>query len=629
MRRAGEDFEGDSTSVTTIHHDRGPPSGTKVSHFQCVKLIPFEPVTRRNSQPERKVRSRDSRQRGIKPTPLAFPSYATRCAAIALGKRRGQEAAPKHPVALQPSTLSLLVFSDARVQDLSILAEYVASLDPRPDLILYAGDDVDRFHPENRLNYFAKLAGLTTYGLAAVIGNDDAPNASRFLVGRRVYDAHARTLLLGQFAVIGLAGAPIRESEFNRGSTLFTESALRARLRRGLKAAGERIIIVLSHAPPNGTLDFAVRFGARRIGSQAVSEALDSPDSNIHLVVCGHVHGMGGRDEQRGRALVLNAASHDGPLSPLRIGRVTIRTSMLGIEVLPVVWEELSPVRHLATGGRTDRDRLNHVSWTASDLQRVDQVGWIREQRLQHAGISSLKALACAPPMTVAAALKVGIPRAQAFVTRARAVHLKKAIALGPLTISPRPRVFVDVETDLAQMRVWMCGCLDSRTGEFEQFSSSSFEPSEECAMLNAIAKWLDERVDSVILHYSGSDFDGRMLRSGFTKYGVVCSVSRNFVDVLPMIRRAIAPPCGNYALKQIAECAGYRFRHPQLDGFAVASTYADRVRVGKKAIITRDLLEYNEDDVRSIERVCAWTEQYCAMESTTFTISPSKHRLA
>jgi Icc-related predicted phosphoesterase len=597
-----------------------------VSENHPVPLIHMTSQLRR-SKPKARIRGgtrRDTTQTKTDPPAGARPS-----AAVVLSRRGSKCATRRHPVDPHPSALSLLVFSDARVQDLSILAEHVASLDPRPDLILYAGDDVDRFHPGKRLNYFAKLAGLTTYGLAGVIGNDDEPNASLLLVGKRVYDAHAQTLLIGGFAVVGLAGAPVRESEFDIGLTLFSENSLAARLRRGFQAAGSRTIILLSHAPPHGTLDFAVRFGARRIGSHAVSEALDAPNSRVRLVICGHVHGMGGRDEQRGQANVLNAASHDSPTSPLKIGRVTIRNSAAGVELSPVVWEELSPVRHLVTGGLAERSRFSDTSWTASDLQRVDQVGWVRQQYLQQAGIGSLRALACAPPAAVAEALKVGTACAQTFVTRARAVHLNKAFPLGPFMISPRPRVFVDVETDLAQKRMWMCGCLDAQTGEFVQFSSNSFEPSEERAMLTATARWLDERVDSVILHYSGSDLDGRMLRSRFSEYGLACSAISNLVDVMPAVRRAIAPPCGNYALKQIAECAGYRFRHPHLDGFAVAAAYADRVRIAAKTVVTREFLEYNEDDVRSVACVCTWAAQHCAAASTEFTISPRRRRLS
>jgi Icc-related predicted phosphoesterase len=545
--------------------------------------------------------------------------------ALTIGKHGSERATRQHPIRHQPATLSLLVFSDARVQDLSILIEHVASLAPRPDFILYAGDDVDRFHPGKGVNYFAQLAALSTFGLAAVIGNDDARHASRLIVGRRVYDAHARTLLLGRFAVIGLAGAPVRESEHNIGLTLFTERALASRLQRGFSAAGHRAVILLSHAPPHGTLDFAVRFGARRIGSHAVARAIDTAGVCVPLVICGHVHGFGGQDLRRGQSIVINSASQDSPLSPLKLGRVTVSATETDVNVSPVLWDELLPIRRSIAADDRVRLQPRVITWTTSELQRVDQLGPVRQQYLQQAGINTIAALACAPPLAIAQALKCRMNTADAFVTRARAVHLKRSIALGSLKLPSCPRVFVDVETDLAQKRIWMCGCLDAESGEFVQFSSKSFESYDESAMMAAIATWLDKRPEAAILHYSGSNLDGRLLRSRFAEFGLICSAIARMVDVLPAVRRAIAPPCGCYSLKEIALCAGYRFRHPHLDGLAVASTYMDRVRDGVKTPITKDLREYNEDDVRSLECVCKWAERQCTDEATRFE-SSRKH---
>ena len=42
--------------------------------------------------------------------------------------------------------LRILAFSDYRVQDISLLLQFVKSLQPPPNLILYGGDDTERFH---------------------------------------------------------------------------------------------------------------------------------------------------------------------------------------------------------------------------------------------------------------------------------------------------------------------------------------------------------------------------------------------------------------------------------------------------------------------------------------------------
>src|SRR5208337_4232092 len=70
-------------------------------------------------------------------------------------------------------SLRLVVFSDYRVQDISLLLNFVRGLPPAPQLLLYAGDDVERFQEGSR-NFFEELAATAMHGLCAVIGNDTA-----------------------------------------------------------------------------------------------------------------------------------------------------------------------------------------------------------------------------------------------------------------------------------------------------------------------------------------------------------------------------------------------------------------------------------------------------------------------
>ncbi len=73
--------------------------------------------------------------------------------------------------------LRIVAFSDYRVQDHSLLLEFIRTLQPTPNLILYAGDDVERFHTGSR-NFFEELAALSTHGLCAVVGNDAPPHSA-------------------------------------------------------------------------------------------------------------------------------------------------------------------------------------------------------------------------------------------------------------------------------------------------------------------------------------------------------------------------------------------------------------------------------------------------------------------
>jgi Calcineurin-like phosphoesterase len=192
------------------------------------------------------------------------------------------------------SSLRIVGFSDWRVQDIGGLIQFLESQE-RPDSILYAGDDIGRFRPPYG-NLFEELAGLSRYGLCAVAGNDDAPSAKELISGHNVYPVHSRALVLGEFAVVGVEGAPLfanDDQHRNKGSLLYAERFLSCLMRKW-DALKDKSLIVVSHAPPFGVLDFAVRFGPRSIGSRPLREFLEA-SRNVVLCVCGHVHRCGGK----------------------------------------------------------------------------------------------------------------------------------------------------------------------------------------------------------------------------------------------------------------------------------------------------------------------------------------------
>ena len=61
-----------------------------------------------------------------------------------------------HVVARSAKALRILAFSDCRVQDISAIVSWIAAHPGKPDLIVYAGDDVRRFVPETETNYLKK-----------------------------------------------------------------------------------------------------------------------------------------------------------------------------------------------------------------------------------------------------------------------------------------------------------------------------------------------------------------------------------------------------------------------------------------------------------------------------------------
>lgn len=273
--------------------------------------------------------------------------------------------------------LRLVAFSDWRVNSISELIKFIKSIKPRPDLILYGGDDNERFEslpaaylkksPSKRLvygtygqwfdskgigdlfvrtgisisnfkdkkhenNYFLELSKLAKYGLCYVLGNDSS--AVHKLINLKhstVFDVHEKPLQTDNFVVMGQEGATFENEEKKEGIgyILYKEKSIREHLQKQAKFAKNRKIILVSHCPPYNVLDSAIRFGERNIGSLALHEFIQKKQPI--LVICGHVHSQGGNTEKIGSTLVINAASHDDQLARGNVAIIDIKDS--GIEV--------------------------------------------------------------------------------------------------------------------------------------------------------------------------------------------------------------------------------------------------------------------------------------------------------
>jgi hypothetical protein len=225
-------------------------------------------------------------------------------------------------------SLHVLAFSDWRVQEIEDLLTYVAS-GPRPDVILYAGDDVERFRPDGR-NYFEELARLSVYGLCAVAGNDENPDSRGLIAGKRVHPVHSCPLIIGPFAVVGLEGAPLfRDGRLNMGPLLYPLAFRWSLMQRWARRFSRKKLIIVAHAPPHGVLDFAVRHARDHIGCRALREFLETSTGSV-LCVCGHVHRCGGQLERIGGTVVVNVASHDRKGDAGKVAKISIKKGRIG-----------------------------------------------------------------------------------------------------------------------------------------------------------------------------------------------------------------------------------------------------------------------------------------------------------
>lgn len=210
--------------------------------------------------------------------------------------------------------LTILAFSDYRIHDLGLLENKIDTLNIPIDIILYGGDDTERFIEKDEkgkiiINHFQVLANKSRYGIGVVIGNDCSKKDFRLIKGKRVYDLHRKKIVIGKYLIIGFEGAETNDVNEGIGPTLYKEKYIENKLKSRIK--NNKKIILVTHSPPHKTLDFSVRFGKQNIGSKAIRKVIEEND-NIMLNICGHSHINGGKDYNLNKCLILNVSNHDG-----------------------------------------------------------------------------------------------------------------------------------------------------------------------------------------------------------------------------------------------------------------------------------------------------------------------------
>ena len=323
--------------------------------------------------------------------------------------------------------LRLLCFSDWRVQKLEEVYKFLDTLNEKPDFILYAGDDLHRFQEEG-VNHFSELAQYTKQQrVFAVAGNDDFVEVKTVLRAENVHDLHHSECVFNDFAFLGSEG-----STFGPGLLKYTEEQVKKHLSKQMTAAKGKAIIVLSHAPPHGTLDLGIRFanpqdGAEHIGSKALRAFVEAAKPAV--IVCGHCHSQGKMVSHIGTTCVVNIASHDSSGSTGNFALIEINEAR-EVKVQFFDTEDLIP---------------------PDSLLNVHGVGPSVENALSQAGVKTIDQLLKAQDLYKIADSS-GIPFATVSRIKAKAKALKegKPFKLKDIHLTQGEVIFFDIETDIA-----------------------------------------------------------------------------------------------------------------------------------------------------------------------------------
>lgn len=521
--------------------------------------------------------------------------------------------------------MKILAFSDWRVQDIEQLIDYLRRLEEKPDVIVYAGDDIRRFNrvpymflPRNlkiryrnllikkneslgmldkksieefiklsekknksEANKFEKIASYSKYGLCVVAGNDDPSYTKKTINGKNVYDIHDKSIKIDDFAIVGVEGATSKI-----GSLIYSEREIKRHLKINIDKIDNKQLIIVSHSPPFGILDFAMRFGKEHFGSTSLRDCIEKYPNKIKLVISGHVHRQGGKFENYKDVFVVNCASHDNKGSPGIIAIIDISRDKVKIN-----WESLY------------------------DLENVPLVGPKAKGILVENGIRTVKHLAAldnnnnlSKKLRNFALINI---YAKAIISNN--IVIKKEIKSDFDNIEDYNIYFFDAEynssgTKYGPYGIFLLGWMD-RNGNVKQLFLDNSK--DELKMLKDFNQWV-EREKPLFIAYSSRSGDVPQLKNSYARFKLPSKhLENSFFDLYYDLlytsnqrkQKYFLPVAGSFGLKRVSESLGYQQSDLMIsNGFDALIKYEKFLRKKRektKEKIKNDLLVYNRDDLK------------------------------
>lgn len=405
------------------------------------------------------------------------------------------------------------------------------------------------------VNIFEELAKYTTYGVLAVIGNDDRLVARMYIRGDKVYELQSTLVKIGDLLFVGLEGATS-----DIGHVVYPESFVRLRLEfiKRFLEPNDKLIIV-SHSPPRGLLDRAMRFGDRAIGSIALREFIDEND-NVILVVCGHVHREGGKYIiHNNGATIVNVSSHDSFIDKANIALITIDQG----KVQNVEFFKLPSPLEIVFGKGSLRDAFiflvekvgfrprqadviieGYLKFGMEFIRNLDRLAnikykygftWDHIVDFYSLGVRSdndlneeiIKKLLDQPKCK----FKQNLRRALTKFLRIRKAE-KEIFLLEPLPFSSDAKIIV-FDLEYLPDRPVLYGFYDLSNGEIKQFW---FDGTEK------LREYLKSKSDYIFVHWGGSD----------KKYIKEVDPKINTVNLLYFVQTALVAPTDSSTLESI-----------------------------------------------------------------------------
>lgn len=186
-------------------------------------------------------------------------------------------------------------------------------------------------------------------------------------------------------------------------------------------------------------------------------------------------------------------------------------------------------------------------------------------------------------------------------------------------------KIYFDIEGDPLYGCEYLFGFLvESPEVGVEYVHFLAERPEDEEKMWNQFLEWVETLPKNYIVFHFASYEKGRITMLS-NRYGGSAALNRfydNLFDIYDVITSCLVLPVYFYGLKDIAKLLGFEWRHKKAGGAQSIFWYEDWL-IKKDRKILKDIVQYNEDDVRATKFMKEWLVE--AMKEEVGEINPAE----
>jgi len=249
-------------------------------------------------------------------------------------------------------------------------------------------------------------------------------------------------------------------------------------------------------------------------------------------------------------------------------------------------------------------------SESCNDLSILNRVWREEVSALREAGITTIDELAALPvPELEGRASDLRIMRLELLHTQARAIRDGKHIVLKRLELPETEiELYLDIESDPLRDLDYLFGILEVNEGKETYHSFFAENADEQGKMWAEFCVFVESHMDAPMYHYGWYELE--VVRRFEARYGAPAfareALARNMIDLLSVIRPAIAFPLSFYSLKDLAQYIGFEWRAVDASGANSVLWFEGWLKTKDKRTLQK-IFEYNEDDVRATHALKQW----------------------